>query len=184
MNDKDCRDFLCKEEIHSSKDWKVKALATKNKLRNAGVADFENHPEYRKITDCKPDDDNYPSKSDCNSSPRQSAPSRPVNTGKRGRCPKGTTFNKRTQDCEPKNRRSSPVRPASPRRQASPVRPTSSKKRCQKGTRRNKRTGNCEPKNRQSFSGRAASPSRPTSAKKRCPNGTRRNKKTGNCQAK
>ena len=183
MNDENCRDFLCKEKIHSSSEWKKAALRTKKALQNSGIAEFEAHPEYRKITDCKPDDDNYPSSEDCNrqARPRQGPSSRPAATGKRGRCPKGTTFNKRTQNCEPKNRRGSPTR------RASPVRPAASAKRgrCPKGTRRNKRTGNCEPKNRRGSPVRPASPVRPGSPKsKRCPKGTRRNKRTKNCEPK
>jgi hypothetical protein len=187
MNQENCKDFLCKEEIHSKRDWKLKALAKKKELQNTGIGDYEVHPEYRKITDCKPDDDdNYPSKSDCDKvSPGKRASSgRPANTGKRGRCPKGTSFNKRTLNCEPKNKRGSPVRPSSPVRPASPVRPGSAKKRCQKGTKRNKRTGNCEPKNRRGSPVRPSSPVRPGSAKKRCQKGTKRNKRTGNCEPK
>lgn len=178
MNDENCRDFLCKEKIHSSSDWKKAALRTKKALQNSGIAEFEAHPEYRKITDCKPDDDNYPSSEDCN----RQVP-RPATTGKRGRCPKGTTFNKRTQNCEPKNRRGSPVRQASPTRRAS--RPAK-RGRCPKGTKRNKRTQNCEPKNRRGSPARAASPPRPAASAKRgrCPNGTRRNKRTQNCEQK
>jgi len=183
MNNQNCRDFLCREKIHSSNDWKKAALRTKKELRNAGIIDFEATPEYRKITDCKPDDENYPSSEDCNRRPvrpTQGPSGRPAATGKRGRCPKGTTFNKRTLNCEPKNR------PRSPTRRASPVRPGSQKsKRCQKGTRRNKRTGNCEPKNRRGSPTRSASPVRPGSPKlKRCPKGTRRNKITKNCEPK
>ena len=65
----------------------------------------------------------------------------PVRPAKRGRCPKGTKRNKRTQNCDPKNRRGSPARPASPPRPASAKRG-----RCPNGTRRNKRTQNCEQK--------------------------------------
>ena len=189
MNQAKCKDFLCKEEIHSKRDWKLKALAKKKELQNAGIGDYEVHPEYVKITNCKPDDDdNYPSQSDCN----KVSPGRPANTGKRGRCPKGTTFNKRTQNCEAKNRRGSPVKPTSPVRPASPVRPGSAKKRCPNGTKRNKRTGNCEAKNRRGSPLKSPSPLpksygdfRPSSAKRgRCPNGTRRNKKTGDCEEK
>ena len=145
MNDENCRDFLCKEKIHSSSDWKKAALRTKKALQNSGIAEFETHPEYRKITGCKPDDDNYPSSEDCN---RQARPTQVPRPAKRGRCPKGTTFNKRTQNCEPKNRRGSPTRRGSPARTASPVRPAASAKRgrCPNGTRRNKRTQNCEQK--------------------------------------
>ena len=173
MNDENCRDFLCKEKIHSSSEWKKAALRTKKTLQNSGIAEFEAHPEYRKITDCKPDDDNYPSSEDCN---RQVPSGRPA---KRGRCPKGTTFNKRTQNCEPKNRRGSPTR------RASPVRPAK-RGRCPKGTKRNKRTQNCEPKNRRGSPARSASPPRPAASAKRgrCPNGTRRNKRTQNCEQK
>jgi len=80
--------------LHSSSDWKKAALRTKKTLQNSGIAEFEAHPEYRKITDCKPDDDNYPSSEDCN----RQVP-RPA---KRGRCPNGTRLNKRTQNCEQK----------------------------------------------------------------------------------
>ena len=34
MNDENCRDFLCKEKIHSSSDWKNAALRTKKTLQN------------------------------------------------------------------------------------------------------------------------------------------------------
>jgi len=60
----------------------------------------------------------------------------------RGRCPKGTKRNKRTQNCEPKNRRGSPARAASPPRPAA----SAKRGRCPNGTRRNKRTQNCEQK--------------------------------------
>lgn len=188
-----CKKFLCKEAIHSKSEWRKAALKKKNELQNAGISAFEAHPEYQDITKCKPDDDDdYPSISECArinqpTPPGRQAPSnRPANTGKRGRCPKGTAFNKRTQNCEAKNRRGSPVKPTSP------VRPGSAKKRCPNGTKRNKRTGNCEAKNRRGSPIKSPSPLpksygdfRPSSAKRgRCPNGTRRNKKTGDCEEK
>jgi len=42
-----------------------KTLATKIELRNSGIVDFEHHPEFIKLTNCKPDDEYYPSKEYC-----------------------------------------------------------------------------------------------------------------------
>ena len=109
LSELNCKKFLCKESIHSKSEWRKAALKKKNELQNAGISAFEEHPEYQDITKCKPDDDDdYPSISECariNQPPppgRQAPSSRPANTSKRGRCPKGTRFNKKTLNCEPK----------------------------------------------------------------------------------
>ena len=184
MNAENCKDILCKQEMHSLSDWRKGALKKKKELQNAGIAEYESHPEYQEITKCKPEDNIFPLKSECD----RSSPVRTAYTSKKGRCPKGTRFNKRTQNCEPS--KSSRNKPASPGRPSSPGRPGSAKKRCPNGTKRNKRTGNCEPskssRNRPATPGRPASPVRPNSgkSKKRCPNGTRFNKRTQNCEPK
>ena len=163
MNDGDCLNFLCKEKILSASEWKKKTLAKKIELRNSGIVDFEHHPEYIKITNCKPDDDYYPSKEYCknnfgygsntrqksnpNKKPTQRAP-----TSNKVRCPNGTRRNKKTRMCEPKNKQGSPKRPTPREKPAPQKRPTprekpaTAKKRCQNGMRRNKKTGNCEAK--------------------------------------
>lgn len=53
------------------------------------------------------------------------------------RCPKGTQRNKKTGQCESRNK-------ASPLKMVTPPKPVT--KRCPKGTRKNKKTGQCEPK--------------------------------------
>ena len=127
-------------------------LRKKKELQDAGIAKYDDHPEYRRITHCKSEDDIYPSNEDCN---RKSPLGKPATTGKRKRCQKGTTFNKRTQNCEPTVKR-----------------PKS------KGTKRNKRT---KPNNKQGSPGPREDESKPKKFA-RCPNGTRRNKKTQNCE--
>jgi len=139
MNEANCVPFLCKQQIHSLSEWRKAALQKKKELQNAGINAYEAHPEYQKITKCKPDDSVFPSMSYCN----RASPSKKSNTGKKARCPKGTRFNKRTQNCKPKNNRSSSARRASP---PSKRANTGKRARCPKGTRFNKRTQNCKPK--------------------------------------
>ena len=159
MNEANCVPFLCKQQIQSLSEWRKAALNKKKELQNAGINAYEAHPEYQKITKCKPDDSVFPSMSYCNQAyPKQASPSKKAstpskkastpgkkaNTGKRARCPKGTKFNKKTQNCKPKNNRSSPPskRASTPNKKAN----TGKRARCPKGTRFNKRTQNCKPK--------------------------------------
>ena len=172
MNDETCKIFLCKESIHSARDWKLKALAKKKELQNAGVGDYEVHPEYRKITDCKPDDDDpYPSISDCAQQPNEEQ-----DEGE-------DIFDAFYKSNYPKNYKGY-QKFKKDRNNGAQTGPSPSKrKKCSKGERRNKSTGNCESKTNTKIN-KSASPVRQTTAKtkKRCPNGTRSNKRTGNCE--
>ena len=215
-----CIKFFCKKDIHSLSDWRKSALKKKQELQNAGIFEYERHPEYQQITKCKQDNNEFPSVMLCDHMNRQNQPvstsrpapyrptptqtyyrptstpyrqkptARPTSTKTKQRCPNGTRINKRTGNCEPKNKRASPTRPASPPYPRSPAgKPasTKTKKRCPNGTRINKKTRNCEPKNKKTSPARPVSPPiRQENASKRgrCPNGTRFNKKTLNCEPK
>ena len=79
MNEANCVPFLCKQQIHSLSEWRRAALNKKKELQNAGINAYEAHPEYQKITKCKPDDSVFPSMSYCN----RASPSKKSNTGKK-----------------------------------------------------------------------------------------------------
>jgi hypothetical protein len=98
------------------------------------------------------------------------------------RCPNGTKRNKKTGNCEPKDKPlEEPVGqievefrnfmgeegPAPKPVPSSPPQSYQASKRCPNGTRKNNKTGNCDKKKLP-----------------KCPNGTRRNKNTGNCEPK
>ena len=110
-----CKLFMCNENIHSLSDWRKALLRKKNELRAAGVTDFESHPEYIRLTQCKQDE--YQSEDQCKTFiniPYNPPQRRPQPTQRRPmpprhppteRCPKGTRRSKITMLCEPTQRR-------------------------------------------------------------------------------
>jgi hypothetical protein len=102
-------------------DWRRAMLNKKKELIADGVSQFEFHPEYKRLAECKQDE--YYDDSQCNSMFKKSTKKSPTprRTPKsRKRCATGTRYNKKSDLCE-----------------------GNTQKRCSKGTRRNK-MGECQ----------------------------------------
>lgn len=128
MDKNGCKREMCDQKIHSMSQWRRAMLNKKKELIAAGISQFEFHPEYVRIAQCKEDEylDEDQCKSMFNTSRKSSSrksPSRKSPTGKspKKKCSIGMRYNKKNGLCE-----------------------GSIKERCRKGTRRNKKTGECE----------------------------------------
>ena len=56
MNNTDeptCRKLFCSNSIYSIGDWRRAMLNKKKSLVNQGITNFENHPEYANLSQCK-----------------------------------------------------------------------------------------------------------------------------------
>jgi hypothetical protein len=183
MNEFHCKPFLCKYKAHSLSEWRKAALNKKKELQNAGIIAFEAHPEYKNITKCKPDDNNFPSKSWCDkrfgswSDENQESPKQASPPGKQASPKQASPKQASPKQASPPSKKAS-----TPSKKAS----TGKRARCKNGTRFNKKTQNCQQKNNRSSppSKRASTPSKKanTGKRARCKNGTRFNKKTQNCK--
>jgi hypothetical protein len=159
--------MFCRDKIHSLSDWRKATLSKKAQLRDAGVIDFENHPEYRALVQCKSNLTAMPSEDDCkkNNVNREFGFNAFNDRTPEARyTPKGykRRFPKKPVSPEPQHynpRKDNPyedyeawlkrhyVRLNSPRAKAPKAASATPKTstRCPKGTRRNKKTGNCDP---------------------------------------
>ena len=60
-----CQNYLCKNKIHSQRDFNLAAVAIKKQLRNEGIAAFENDARYLELLRCKQESDKYPDANLC-----------------------------------------------------------------------------------------------------------------------
>lgn len=65
MTTKDCESYLCQNNINSASDLRRRLLDIKKNSRKQGVHDFESNSQYITLTRCKPQYDDYLSKSNC-----------------------------------------------------------------------------------------------------------------------
>lgn len=206
-----CKKFLCDEKIYSPSDWRKSLLNKKKELRNTGIINFEDHPVYKRITQCK--QERYYPESVCNDPETFRRRPRPEPMFERPspvfkeRCPRGFRRNKVTGICDqteprPKYKKCPNYYYRNPLTKLCEPKQTEAlstpDKRCPTGYNRNKVTGICEKKTsnttrcpagyrRNKVTGicepNIDKPKDDTNEKpKRCPNGFRRNKKTGECE--
>lgn len=62
---KACQQHLCKNNIHSKRDFNFAAVALKKKLREEGIVHFEQDARYIELLRCKQEIDDYPDEAIC-----------------------------------------------------------------------------------------------------------------------
>jgi hypothetical protein len=114
----ECKRMMCDKNIYSLSDWRRAMLNKKKELISSGFPQFDSHPDYKRLTECKQDE--FDDEVQCNTYKPKKAKSSKKSTKKR--CANGTRYNKKSEMCE-----------------------GSVRKRCSKGTKRNK-ANECVPK--------------------------------------
>ena len=169
VDEPSCRKLFCSNSIYSIKDWRQAMLNKKKSLINQGITNFENHPEYANLSQCKSNiNDRFDTEKLCSKllkkkskrdttldesaerynnfgsvprkQPKKSKRQSSPQT-KRQRCPKGSRWNKKTKSCRATSARaSSTINTPSPTRKQSA---STKLPRCPKGSRRDKKTKDC-----------------------------------------
>ena len=149
-----CDKLYCKNRIYSNRDYDD-AQDDKGKYQYEPISENEKKKLDESFHDCNEaynnDFKNAPqSKYDCGDEPDSNSDS-----NKKKRCPPGSRRNKKTGNCDKKNKSAKAKTPSPKAKTPSPKAKTPSpqkqrsqspanKKRCPPGSRRNKKTGNCD----------------------------------------
>ena len=178
MNNTDehtCRKLFCSNSIYSIGDWRRAMLNKKKSLVNQGITNFENHPEYANLSQCKSNiNDRFDTEKLCSKLLKKKS--------NRDSTLDETAESYNSFESVPRKQ------PKKSKRRATPQ-PKTKLPRCPKGSRRDKKTKKCRSTSARGSTSprvRTPSPTRKNSASKlpRCPKGSRRDKKTKNCMRK